>query len=64
MRKVWEVLLDLVYEDAFQFFGPIVALAVIWLIAKGTGSVWLGVPALALIALSLYLSLRREQKRS
>ena len=62
MRKVWDVILDLVYEDGFQFFGPIVALAVIYLAARATASPWLGVALFALIALSLYLSLRRERK--
>lgn len=62
MRKVWEVILDLVYEDGFQFFGPIVALVIVWLIARATQTAWLGVLLFACIALSLYLSLRREQK--
>jgi hypothetical protein len=62
MRKVWEVILDLVYEDVFQFFGPILALALVWLIARTTVTAWLGVLLFALISLSLYLSLRREQK--
>ncbi len=62
MRKVWEVILDLIYEDAFQFLGPIVALFVVWLLAKTTQTAWLGVLLFALIALALYLSLRREHK--
>ena len=60
MRKVWDVLVDLVYEDGFQFLGPIVALAIVWLVARVTQTSWLGVLLFALIALSLYLSLRRE----
>ena len=60
MRKVWDVIVDLVYEDGFQFLGPIAALAIVWLAAKVTQTSWLGVLLFALIALSLYLSLRRE----
>ena len=63
MRKVWEVILDLVYEDVFQFFGPIVGLAIVGLVAGVTRTSWLGVLLFALIALSLYLSLRRELKQ-
>ncbi len=63
MRKVWEVILDLVYEDGFQFFGPIVGLVIVGLIAGMTRTPWLGLLLFALIALSLYLSLRRELKQ-
>jgi len=63
MRKVWEVLLDLIYEDAFQFLGPIVGLALVWLLARVTHTPWLGLLLFAIVGLSLFLSLRREQRQ-
>ena len=62
MRKVWEVILDLVYEDSFQFFGPIAALVVVWLLGRLSASAWLGVLLFLLVALSLFVSLRREHR--
>lgn len=61
MHKVWHVILDLVYEDPWQFFGPIAAVLLVALVALSTAGVWMGFTFFALVALSLALSLRRER---
>ncbi|MDA8346347.1 MAG: hypothetical protein M0Z66_12825 [Thermaerobacter sp.] len=60
MRKVWDVIVDLVYEDAWQFVGPLVAVAVLYFLAQSVRGAWLGIVLFALVGLSLFMSLRRE----
>lgn len=59
MRKVWDVVVDLVYEDAFQFLGPIAAIMVVGVVARWATGAWLGIVLFLGIALALCLSLRR-----
>ncbi len=61
MRKVWDVIVDLIYEDPWQFFGPLVAVAVLYFLAQSVTAAWLGIVLFALVGLSLLLSLRRER---
>jgi hypothetical protein len=61
MRKVWDVIVDLIYEDPWQFLGPMVAVVLLYLAAQSTHSAWLGIVLFALIGCSLFLSLRRER---
>lgn len=61
MRKVWDVIVDLVYEDPWQFVGPLVAIALVYVLARSVTAAWVGLLLFVLIGLSLYLSLRRER---
>ncbi len=61
MRKVWDVIVDLVYEDPWQFLGPLAAVAILYLLAQSIRGAWLGIVLFALIGCSLFLSLRRER---
>ena len=61
MRKVWDVIVDLVYEDPWQFLGPLAAVAIVYAVARSAQGVWPGFALFALIGISLFLSLRRER---
>lgn len=59
--SVYEVIKDLVYEDAWQFVGPIVAVLLLALLAGRTHGIVIGLVLFVLIAASLVMSLRRER---
>jgi hypothetical protein len=62
VRKVWDVIVDLIYEDPWQFLGPLVAVALLYFLQQSLrAGAWLGIVLFALVALSLFLSLRRER---
>lgn len=59
--SVYEVIKDLVYEDAWQFVGPIVAVLLLALLAGRTHGIVIGLVLFVLVAASLVMSLRRER---
>lgn len=61
MRKIWDVVVDLIYEDPWQFLGPIVAVGVLYFLAQSLHSAWLGILLFALVGIALTLSLRSER---
>lgn len=59
--SVYEVLKDLLYEDGWQFLGPIVAVLVLAVVGLSVHAAWLGIVLFVLVSISLALSLRRER---
>lgn len=60
VQGVYAVIKDLIYEDGWQFLGPIVAVLILAPLGARVHGAWLGLALFALAAASLALSLRRE----
>lgn len=59
--SVYEVIKDLVYEDAWQFLGPIVAVLLLAIVGAASHGIVIGLALFVLVAASLAMSLRRER---